>query len=112
MKVINSSRFIVQIGDLLEYNCKAVDWINAYEIKNGRDPWPFCNKLKQHTPRVKKVKYDFDGMLVWVTNLEKYTGLSGVISGNDTDVWFLNKFGRHLPNCPYPLFIKVRNENQ
>jgi hypothetical protein len=108
MKMINSSRFTVQIGDLLEYNCKTVNWMSIYEVKHGRDPWPTCEELKQHMPCVKKFEYDNEGILIWVTNLEKYTGLSSVVDGNDTDLWFLDKFGRHLPNCPYPLFIKVK----
>ena len=111
MKIINASRFYVEIGDSLTYNSKAVEWMNNDRKKRNKMLWPSADELNKKNPVVfKYLEKDKDSTYIqlWVCHWDIYTGLSGVVNGKRTDIWYLNGNGTCIHTCPYPLFLKVK----
>jgi len=118
MKVLNPSRFQVEVDDILSYNSKTVEWINKDRKSRGKDLWPSAEELNIRNPKV--VGFDLFKhfgsrkryMQILVGHDNGYTGFSGVIDKQRAaDIWFLNADGTFLDSCPYPLFIKRKNED-
>lgn len=113
MRVLNPSRFNVEVGTELSYNIKAIEWMNQDLLSRGKDPWPTAEELSARNPKVVKADYQKDAssrktyIELWVEHDDGYTGLSGVIDKQYTaDVWFLNSDGTFLDECSHPLFTK------
>jgi len=112
MKILNSSRFFVEIGDKLSYNKVAVKWINN-NLVNG-NKWNSIDQLNNKNPVVAsfieyKDKYSNKKYIqVSIKHDDGYTGYSGVIDKRlNADVWFLNINGT-LDLCKYPLFKRKK----
>jgi hypothetical protein len=113
MKVLNTSRFIVKVGDKLEYNQDAFDWFNDNIIKKrNKDPWPMACEINKRNPTVGKYAIREKGTFcapkvieLHVIYDDKHTGITGLVRGKKTDVWCLDLDGT-LPSCPHPIFIK------
>ena len=111
MRVLNPSRFIVKVGDRLEYNQDAIDWINGLKNTAYHELWLSADELNARNPTVQKYEL-FVGssgeklIELWVKHDDKYTGYSGVICDDYTDMWCVSLDGSVLDNCPYSLFKK------
>lgn len=111
VKILNSSRFIVKIGDKLEYNPDAINWINKYNSGLGRELWPTAEELNNKNPVVAKYAPYIDSrneklVELWVKHDDTYTGFSGIVSDKHTDIWCITVDGSCMDNCPYSLFKK------
>ena len=111
MRVLNPSRFVVKVGDKLEYNQDAIDWMNVARSQRGQEPWMPARELNARNPVVQKYQL-FTGsggerfIELWVIHDDKYTGYSGIIQGDHTDMWCVSLSGSILDNCPHSLFKK------
>lgn len=108
MKIVNPNRFLVRVGDMLEYNQKAIDYINVFKKKLGHKIMPSAPELNKQNPTVKKYEKGVASngekfIELWVEHNDKYTGFSGVVWGPKTDVWCLDLDGS-INGCPDPLF--------
>jgi len=111
MKIVNSSRFIVKVGDKLEYNPKAVDWINKYNSGFSPALWPTAEELTNKNPVVVKYNPYVDSrneklVELWVKHDDSYTGFSGIVNDKYTDIWCIALDGSCINSCPYSLFKK------
>ncbi len=108
MRMINPGRFQSIVGDLLEYNIKAMEWLNKERKRKGLNPLPSAKKLNEGDPTVTKFEIDetFNEKLIelHVKHNTKYTGITGVIQDSFTDIWMLYLDGRFNESCPYPMF--------
>lgn len=108
MKIINPNRFLAYVGDPLEYNQKAIDYINIFKKKLGHKLMPDAAELNKRNPVVEKYEKCTTSngekfIELWVKHNDTYTGFSGVIAGSKTDVWCLNLDGS-TDGCSDPLF--------
>ena len=113
MKIINLSRFFVEIGDVISYNNIAVKEINRDRKILNLPLWPSAEELNSKNPKVSQFRYINDyftnkkSIELWVSNDGSYTGLSGIVDGIFVDIWFLNLNGS-FSDYRYPLFLKGR----
>lgn len=108
MRVVNPGRFSAKRGDALEYNELAVQWMNNIRKQKNQPQWASASEMNQKNPIVAKIEVDDslpEKMIeLWVQHEDSYTGITGVIHGSYTDIWFLFLDGRFVENCPYPIF--------
>jgi hypothetical protein len=113
MKILNPSRFVVRVGDKLEYNQNAIDEINTdrrIRGMRGKDLLPSAVELNGRNPTVQKYKL-FTGsngekyIELWVKHDDKYTGFSGIVHDDFTDIWCVSLNGS-IMDGPHSLFKK------
>jgi hypothetical protein len=106
MKVVNSGRFQVKVGDRLEYNPEAIKWLNSVRKKKKISLLRPAKELNKENPRVVKMIVDnlYKSIELWVEHDTTYTGITGVVDGSFIDIWFLFLDGRFVKSCPYLIF--------
>jgi hypothetical protein len=82
--------------------------MNRLRKSKGQDLWPTAAEMNKERPVVTKMEIDASYgtkmIELWVRHKTKYMGITGVIHGTLTDIWFLAIDGRFIENCPYPIF--------
>jgi hypothetical protein len=106
MKIVNPGRFQVKVGDLLEYNPKAIIWLNNIRKKKGTSLLRPAKELDKENPKVVKMEIDnlYKSIELWVEHDTTYTGITGVVDGSFIDIWFLFLDGRFVKACPHLIF--------